>query len=83
MTGQYPLYKFALPNVREGSVIEFSYSLLSNCVLRFRGWQFQTGIPTRWSEYRAVIPYRFSYKMFVQRTQLLEKQAEKLEIRKQ
>jgi len=68
---QYSLYKFALPNVREGSVIEFSYSLLSDYVLRFRGWEFQTSIPTRWSEYRAVIPLRFNYKMFVQRTQPL------------
>ncbi|MDO7874093.1 DUF3857 domain-containing protein [Hymenobacter sp. ASUV-10] len=71
VTDQYSLYKFALPNVREGSVIEFSYSLLSDYVIRFRGWQFQTSIPTRWSEYRAVIPHRFNYKMFVQRTQPL------------
>lgn len=79
VTDQYSLYKFALPNVREGSVIEFSYSLLSDYVLRFRGWQFQTSIPTRWSEYRAVIPHRFNYKMFVQRTQPLaiEQQASK------
>lgn len=69
VTDQYSLYKFALPNVRVGSVIEFSYSLTSDYYLRFRSWQFQSGIPTRWSEYRAAIPHRFNYKMFVQRTQ--------------
>jgi hypothetical protein len=71
VTDQYSLYKFALPNAREGSVIEFSYSLVSDYVMRFRGWEFQRSIPTRWSEYRAATPHRFNYKMFVQRTQPL------------
>jgi hypothetical protein len=67
----HSLHKFALPNVREGSVIEFSYSILSDYLLNFRGWQFQSSIPVRWSEYRAAIPHRFTYKMFLQSKQAL------------
>ena len=63
--------KFALPNVRAGSVIEFSYSVLSDYVFYFHDWQFQRSIPTRWSEYRADIPHQFFYKIFLQSKQPL------------
>ncbi|GAA4354306.1 hypothetical protein GCM10023185_15970 [Hymenobacter saemangeumensis] len=62
----YSLHKFALPNVREGSVIEYRYTLLSDYVFSFRGWQFQHSIPVRWSEYRAAMPHQFVYKILLQ-----------------
>lgn len=58
--------KFTLPNVKEGSVIEYSYSVSSDFVSDFQDWQFQHTIPTRWSEYRANIPEYFDYKMLMQ-----------------
>ncbi|MBO0357419.1 DUF3857 and transglutaminase domain-containing protein [Hymenobacter sp. BT186] len=58
--------KFTLPNVREGAVIEYSYSVSSDFLFNFPDWQFQYSIPVRWSEYRAQIPEYFDYKMLMQ-----------------
>jgi transglutaminase-like putative cysteine protease len=58
--------KFTLPDVREGSVIEYTYSVTSDFFFNFQDWTFQRDIPTRWSEFRASIPEYFDYKMLVQ-----------------
>jgi transglutaminase-like putative cysteine protease len=58
--------KFTLPGVREGAVIEYSYSVLSDFLFNLPAWTFQRDIPTRWSECRAVIPEYFDYKMLMQ-----------------
>ncbi len=39
------LTKFAVPNVREGTVIEVSYKLESPFFSNFRSWEFQCDIP--------------------------------------
>lgn len=44
--------KFTLPNVREGSVVEFSYSVRSDFLFTLNDWDFQRAIPVRWSEYK-------------------------------
>jgi hypothetical protein len=51
--------KFTLPNVKEGSVIEFSYVLDADGLT---GWQFQHSIPTLWSEYSLEVPEQFEYR---------------------
>lgn len=53
---------FTLPNVREGSIVEFSYTVKSDFLFNFQDWQFQHSIPVRWSEYRVVIPLFFVFK---------------------
>jgi len=53
--------KFALPNVRVGSVIELQYELESPFYYNFRTWQFQSDIPKMKSEYWATIPANFIY----------------------
>ena len=58
--------KFTLPDVREGSVIEYTYSVTSDFLFNFQNWTFQREYPVRWSEYRAAIPEYFDYKMLVQ-----------------
>ena len=58
--------KFTLPGVREGSVIEYSYTVMSDFVFNFQDWTFQREIPTRWSEFRATIPEYYDYKMLIQ-----------------
>jgi hypothetical protein len=58
--------KFTLPNVREGAVIEYSYTVTSDFLFNFQDWTFQREIPTRWSEFRACIPEYFDYKMLMQ-----------------
>ncbi|MBC6607124.1 DUF3857 domain-containing protein [Hymenobacter sp. BT188] len=53
---------FTLPNVREGSIIEYTYVIKSDFLFNLQDWQFQHTIPVRWSEYRAVLPEFFRYK---------------------
>ncbi|HEY0654729.1 MAG TPA: DUF3857 domain-containing protein [Chryseosolibacter sp.] len=53
--------KIAIPNVREGSVIEFKYTLESPFVYNFRNWEFQAEIPKIYSEYWALIPANYLY----------------------
>ncbi|MET4106965.1 DUF3857 domain-containing protein [Hymenobacter sp. UYP22] len=66
--------KFTLPNVRVGSVIEYTYTVLSPFTFNFQDWTFQRDIPVRWSEYRAAIPEYFDYKMLMQGYEPLEVQ---------
>jgi len=58
--------KFTLPAVREGAVIEYAYSVTSDFFSNFQDWTFQREYPTRWSEYRAIIPEYFDYKLLMQ-----------------
>ena len=55
----YGKVKFSIPNVKEGTVFEYSYQIISPFGLR--PWQFQLDIPTAWSEYRLSIPEYFNY----------------------
>lgn len=55
--------KFTLPNVRVGSVIEYSYTIDSEFVFNFQDWTFQRSIPVAWSEYRTYIPEYYQYQV--------------------
>ncbi|MBT1705463.1 DUF3857 domain-containing protein [Chryseosolibacter indicus] len=60
------LHKFTLPNVKEGSVIEYSYTINSDLLWNFPNWQFQRTIPTRHSEYWAILPEFFVFEKYMQ-----------------
>jgi transglutaminase-like putative cysteine protease len=53
--------KITLPNVKEGSVIEFSYLYKTESLSSPRDWFFQKTIPVNYSEYKTVIPEYFNY----------------------
>ena len=59
------LEKYTLPNVHEGSIIEYQYTLRTPFSVNYnpRTWQFQQDIPVNWSEYRITIPDYFYYKV--------------------
>ncbi|MEN8119179.1 MAG: DUF3857 domain-containing protein [Bacteroidota bacterium] len=59
----WKLKKFALPNVKVGSVIEYKYIVTSE-FFYIKPWYFQTTIPVVWSEYRTTIPEYFKFKRF-------------------
>ncbi|MCU0355185.1 MAG: DUF3857 domain-containing protein [Cytophagales bacterium] len=59
----WSVQKFTLPNVREGSVVEYTYTTVSDFLYPFQEWDFQNSIPVLWSEYRALIPEYFNYRM--------------------
>ena len=58
--------KFTFPDVKEGSVIEYSYKITSDFFVNFPNWQFQRKIPTRLSEYWAIIPNFFIFEKYMQ-----------------
>ncbi|SNR69831.1 DUF3857 domain-containing protein [Flavobacterium sp. ov086] len=48
--------KITMPNVKEGSVIEFSYTIRSPRDGSIREWDFQTSIPINYCEFKTYIP---------------------------
>ena len=61
----WDLKKFAIPNVRVGTVIEFQYTLESPFIFNFRTWPFQMDIPKIYSEYWATIPSNYKYNISI------------------
>ena len=57
----HTLVKFTLPNIKEGSVITYSYNLISPFMFNYKGWNFQGDIPKLYSEYCASIPANWEY----------------------
>lgn len=53
--------KITMPNVKEGSVIEYEYTLRSPNIGNPRDWYFQSDIPINYSEYINCIPEYFVY----------------------
>ncbi|MBD3583210.1 DUF3857 domain-containing protein [Flavobacterium selenitireducens] len=53
--------KIAMPNVREGSIIEFEYTLESPNIGTLPQWNFQDAIPVVYSEFRTIIPEYLVY----------------------
>ncbi|HTJ48931.1 MAG TPA: DUF3857 and transglutaminase domain-containing protein [Cyclobacteriaceae bacterium] len=57
---------FALPNVKEGSVIEYSYKITSDFITSFPNWKFQWDVPVKHSEYWAMLPDFFTFQKYMQ-----------------
>lgn len=57
----YVLKKFTMPAVKEGSLIEFSYTIKSDFLFNLHPWHFQGAYPRVWSEYEVDIPRFFEY----------------------
>jgi len=58
---RYNITKFTLPNVKEGSVITYSYTVSTPYMYKYREWKFQDDIPKLYSEYRTSIPANWEY----------------------
>ena len=58
--------KFAMPDVREGSVIEYKYTISSQYMFNLRDWEFQWRIPVVYSEYEVhMVPF-YTYTWLLQ-----------------
>ncbi|MFH6773058.1 DUF3857 domain-containing protein [Gaetbulibacter aestuarii] len=55
------LVKFTLPHIKEGSVITYSYKVISPYFFNYYPWNFQGDIPKLYSEYQASIPANWEY----------------------
>ncbi|MEO6219462.1 MAG: DUF3857 domain-containing protein, partial [Ginsengibacter sp.] len=53
--------KFTFPAIKEGSILEYSYTVTSGFLFNLQPWQFQGEYPCLWSEYNTSIPEYFKY----------------------
>jgi len=53
--------KITMPNIKEGSVIEFQYIIKTKSIGSLRDWDFQSSIPVNHSEYITYIPEYFVF----------------------
>lgn len=53
--------KFAMPAIKDGCIIEYSYQIISPFWEKFRSWDFQGDIPKVYSEYDVHIPAFWTY----------------------
>jgi len=56
--------KCVMPNVKEGTIVDFEYEIESDYMYYLQEWQFQYSIPVVWSEFKAVIPEFYEYKHY-------------------
>ena len=69
---------FTFPEVKKGSVLEYSYTIVSTLDLGIRDWEFQTTIPVKFSRVSITTPYSLNLSMIPVCTMPVSK--EKLEI---
>ena len=72
------LTKFTLPNIKEGSIIEYRYEMESPFIFNFKTWEFQDEIPKVVSEYVAYIPANYNYNVILRGFQKLSDQKSEL-----
>ena len=53
--------KFTLPALREGAIIEYTYTQSSPFIFNLQPWSFQGSYPCLWSEYQVDMPRFFQY----------------------
>lgn len=54
--------RFSLPDVKEGSIIEYTYQVNYGSWVSLNPWYFQTSVPVLHSEYIVSLPEYFDYK---------------------
>lgn len=55
----YSLKKLAFPKIKEGAIIEYRYTRLSQFSYRFSPWRFQDEIPVKFSQYTTEVPTKY------------------------
>lgn len=58
---RWKVKKFTFPNIKEGSIIEYEYTTVSDFIDVPDPWEFQGPYPTLWSEYTFTVPSFFYY----------------------
>ncbi len=62
----WSIVKFVLPDVKEGSIIEYEYEKITPFLSRLPEWEFQNDIHTLYSEYQAFIIPFYEYEFIAQ-----------------
>lgn len=71
--------KFTFPDLQDGSIIEYSYRLISPHIFNFKTWQLQGDIPKINSLFEAVIPGMYTYNVILRGPYRLTTQDAKLD----
>ncbi|WP_181566742.1 DUF3857 domain-containing protein [Aequorivita sp. CIP111184] len=53
--------KFTFPNVQNGSILEYKYTLVTPYFFNMDGWEFQHDYPTIYSFFQTVLPVNIKY----------------------
>jgi len=53
--------KFTMSNLNDGSIVEVEYIIESPFKFNLTGWEFQSDIPKKYSQYKALIPGNYIY----------------------
>lgn len=69
----YEVKKFAFPNVKVGSIIEYKYDLVTRSTISLDAWMFQDEIPTLLSQFKAKIGVEADYVVIYQGERLEKK----------
>lgn len=59
-------FRIAFPNVKKGSILEYSYTKMDRSISLLDGWAFQKEIPALVSKYTFKAPDYFQYQMITQ-----------------
>ena len=57
--------KITPPNVKEGSIVEYRYTITTSNIAALPYWEFELEIPVNYSEFETNIPEFYSYKTYL------------------
>ncbi|MGY0041427.1 transglutaminase domain-containing protein [Pedobacter sp. NJ-S-72] len=63
LDNKHIIKKYTLPNVKEGSIIEYRYKTKSDFTFKLDDWYFQDRYPTIFSHFSLTVPEYYIYKM--------------------
>src|SRR5690554_554155 len=53
--------RFTFPNVQDGSILEYKFTLISPFFYNLSGWEFQNELPTIYSAFKTDLPANYRY----------------------
>ena len=53
--------RFTFPNIKDGSILEYTYTIETPFFFSFGGWYFQGDLPKMYSEFNSEIPGNYGY----------------------
>lgn len=73
------VFRMVFPNVKNGSIIEYTYRLESPFYFNFKGWEFQGYLPKIYSEFLSKIAGNYRYKRLMYGDHPLDFKSSKIE----
>ena len=74
----FRVQKISMPNVKEGSIVEYKYTIKTPYISNLRDWHFQKKIPVNYSEFTTDIPEYLFYNVFRKGSAVIKETKDKL-----